>query len=294
MSAQFSGEGFADMYFNVDAVAPEKFSQWVDATHNLGAELNVTTYAELAKPSAKVRHSPIARSRPPVQQHPGLRNAVRRCDVPQLSDINEGGKMNFLAGWTGVQFPSTNPSSWVLRRRCPVHRVDPFVGRAQGLRALFCGGMDYLRRPQAHRHHVHNTALIMLLRGFADAIMMRAQQAVAAGGAQDTCRLSTSTRLLGARHDHDLFHGDALRDRNDEFRGAAATRRPRHGVSDLELGGPGPDRLGILLINISLAVGEFAKTGWVAYPPLSERNSRLVSASIIILVASDFPASARC
>ena len=27
---------------------------------------------------------------------------------------------------------------------------------------------------------------------------------------------------------------------------------------------------GILLINISLVVGEFAKTGWVAYPPLSE------------------------
>jgi cytochrome o ubiquinol oxidase subunit 2 len=54
MSAQFSGEGFPDMYFNVDAVAPEKFSDWVDATRNLGAELTVTTYAELAKPSAKV------------------------------------------------------------------------------------------------------------------------------------------------------------------------------------------------------------------------------------------------
>jgi cytochrome o ubiquinol oxidase subunit 2 len=54
MSAQFSGEGFADMYFNVDAVAPEKFSEWVDATHNVGAELNATTYAELAKPSAAV------------------------------------------------------------------------------------------------------------------------------------------------------------------------------------------------------------------------------------------------
>ena len=27
---------------------------------------------------------------------------------------------------------------------------------------------------------------------------------------------------------------------------------------------------GVLLTNISLAVGEFAKTGWVAYPPLSE------------------------
>ena len=26
---------------------------------------------------------------------------------------------------------------------------------------------------------------------------------------------------------------------------------------------------GVVLINLSLGVGEFAKTGWVAYPPLS-------------------------
>src|ERR1700692_3684394 len=48
MSAQLSGDGFADMYFNVDAVAPEKFSDWVDATRNLAAELNVTHYQTLA------------------------------------------------------------------------------------------------------------------------------------------------------------------------------------------------------------------------------------------------------
>ena len=54
MSAQFSGEGFADMTFNVEAVAPEKFTEWVDATRNAGAELNTATYAELAKPSAAV------------------------------------------------------------------------------------------------------------------------------------------------------------------------------------------------------------------------------------------------
>src|SRR3981189_3256338 len=54
MSAQFSGEGFADMVFNVEAVAPEKFSEWVDATRNVGVELNATAYAELAKPSASV------------------------------------------------------------------------------------------------------------------------------------------------------------------------------------------------------------------------------------------------
>jgi cytochrome o ubiquinol oxidase subunit 2 len=52
MSAQFSGEGFADMVFNVEAVAADKFSEWVDATRNVGVELNATTYAELAKPSA--------------------------------------------------------------------------------------------------------------------------------------------------------------------------------------------------------------------------------------------------
>jgi cytochrome o ubiquinol oxidase subunit 2 len=54
MSAQFSGEGFSDMHFNVEAVAPEKFAEWVDTTHNIGVELNVTNYAELAKPSAAV------------------------------------------------------------------------------------------------------------------------------------------------------------------------------------------------------------------------------------------------
>jgi cytochrome o ubiquinol oxidase subunit II len=54
MSAQFSGDGFADMHFNVEAIPAEKFSEWVDATHSVGAELNATTYAELAKPSAAV------------------------------------------------------------------------------------------------------------------------------------------------------------------------------------------------------------------------------------------------
>jgi len=54
MSAQFSGDGFADMTFNVDAVAPEKFSAWVDAARNVGVDLNAATYADLAKPSAAV------------------------------------------------------------------------------------------------------------------------------------------------------------------------------------------------------------------------------------------------
>jgi cytochrome o ubiquinol oxidase subunit 2 len=42
------------MYFNVEAVAPEKFSQWIDATRHVGVELNAATYADLARPSASV------------------------------------------------------------------------------------------------------------------------------------------------------------------------------------------------------------------------------------------------
>jgi cytochrome o ubiquinol oxidase subunit 2 len=54
MSSNFSGEGFADMHFNVEAVPAEKFSEWVNAARSSGPELNPKTYADLAKPSAAV------------------------------------------------------------------------------------------------------------------------------------------------------------------------------------------------------------------------------------------------
>ena len=54
MSAQFSGDGFSDMYFNVEALPADKFSGWIEATRNVGSALNITTYADLAKPSAAV------------------------------------------------------------------------------------------------------------------------------------------------------------------------------------------------------------------------------------------------
>jgi cytochrome o ubiquinol oxidase subunit 2 len=54
LSAQFSGDGFADMRFNVVAVPAEKFAQWMDATGKTGAVLDAQAYAELAKPSSAV------------------------------------------------------------------------------------------------------------------------------------------------------------------------------------------------------------------------------------------------
>jgi cytochrome o ubiquinol oxidase subunit 2 len=54
LSANYSGSGFADMRFNVDAVPAENFAQWVDATRGTGPELDAQAYADLAKPSSAV------------------------------------------------------------------------------------------------------------------------------------------------------------------------------------------------------------------------------------------------
>src|ERR1700757_3580926 len=114
-------------------------------------------------------------------------------------------------------------------------------------------------------------ALVMLLRGFADAIMMRAQQAVAVGGAQG---------YLPPEHFDQVFsaHGTIM----IFFMAMPFVIGMMNYVVPLQLGvrdmafptmnsiALGLTASGILLTNISLAVGEFAKTGWVAYPPLSE------------------------
>src|SRR5215470_7622958 len=54
MSANYSGAGFSDMYFNVDAVAAENFAQWVAATRTTGLVLDAQAYADLARPSKAV------------------------------------------------------------------------------------------------------------------------------------------------------------------------------------------------------------------------------------------------
>jgi len=53
-SANYSGEGFADMHFAVDAVRAEQFAQWVSAARGHGPSLDATAYADLAKPSKAV------------------------------------------------------------------------------------------------------------------------------------------------------------------------------------------------------------------------------------------------
>jgi hypothetical protein len=114
-------------------------------------------------------------------------------------------------------------------------------------------------------------ALVMLLRGFVDAIMMRSQLALAAGGAQG---------YLPPEHYDQIFsaHGTIM----IFFVAMTFMIGLMNFVLPLQLGvrdvafpvlnsvGFWLTAAGVLLVNVSLVVGEFAKTGWLAYPPLSE------------------------
>jgi len=54
LSANFSGDGFADMRFDVQAVPAETFAQWVDGARGTGPLLDAASYTELAKPTKAV------------------------------------------------------------------------------------------------------------------------------------------------------------------------------------------------------------------------------------------------
>jgi cytochrome o ubiquinol oxidase subunit 2 len=54
ISAMFSGDGFPDMHFTVDAVTDDKFAQWVRQARQTGSALDKQAYADLVKPSKAV------------------------------------------------------------------------------------------------------------------------------------------------------------------------------------------------------------------------------------------------
>ncbi len=112
--------------------------------------------------------------------------------------------------------------------------------------------------------------LVMLLRGFIDAIMMRSQQALAFRAAG----------YLPPEHYDQIFsaHGTIM----IFFAAMPLMIGLMNFVVPLQLGVRDVafptwnstsfwlTATGALLVNISLVVGEFARTGWLAYPPLSE------------------------
>jgi cytochrome o ubiquinol oxidase subunit 1 len=114
-------------------------------------------------------------------------------------------------------------------------------------------------------------ALLMLVRGFIDAIMMRTQQALAAGGAQGYLPPEHFDQIFSA-HGTIMIFFVAMPFVIGLMNFAVPLQL---GIRDVAFPTLNSVSLwltasGILLTNMSLAIGEFAKTGWVAYPPLSE------------------------
>jgi cytochrome o ubiquinol oxidase subunit II len=54
LSAQFSGDGFSDMRFDLDAETLDQFRSWIQRTKAAGKTLDNTSYAELSRPSSAV------------------------------------------------------------------------------------------------------------------------------------------------------------------------------------------------------------------------------------------------
>jgi len=55
ISSNFSGDGFSDMHFDVEAVSAQQFAQWTAAARNSsGQQLDAQAYGELARPSHAV------------------------------------------------------------------------------------------------------------------------------------------------------------------------------------------------------------------------------------------------
>jgi cytochrome o ubiquinol oxidase subunit I len=114
-------------------------------------------------------------------------------------------------------------------------------------------------------------ALLMLVRGFSDAIMMRMQQAFAAGEAQGYLPPEHFDQIFSA-HGTIMIFFVAMPFVIGLMNFAVPLQL---GIRDVAFPTLNSVSLwltasGILLTNMSLAIGEFAKTGWVAYPPLSE------------------------
>jgi cytochrome o ubiquinol oxidase subunit 2 len=49
LASHYSGDGFSDMHFEVQAVSAERFAAWVEATRGTGPILDAESYAALAR-----------------------------------------------------------------------------------------------------------------------------------------------------------------------------------------------------------------------------------------------------
>jgi len=114
-------------------------------------------------------------------------------------------------------------------------------------------------------------ALVMLVRGFIDALMMRSQLALAAGNARGYLPPQHYDQIFSA-HGTIMIFFVAMTFMVGLMNFAVPLQIGARDVAFPVLNSVSfwLTAAGVLLVNVSLVVGEFARTGWLAYPPLSE------------------------
>jgi cytochrome o ubiquinol oxidase subunit 1 len=182
--------------------------------------------------------------------------------------------MPMIAGWLGRLNLDALPQDAVTRGGAISMIV---IGGGAGLALLLSGKLPWLWRnwltsldPKKIGVMYIVVAMLMLLRGLADVILMRAQQATAAG----------SGGIMDANHFQQVFsaHGSIM----IFFVAMGLMFGLINLVLPLQLGArdvafPYLNSIsfwlfvsGMMLMNVSLLLGEFSAAGWLAYPPLSE------------------------
>jgi len=82
LSANFSGDGFSDMHFDVRAMSADDYAQWLADAKASSAALDRNAYAELVKPSENVPPT-VYRS-----VEPGLFESIVNATAPQPPSLN--------------------------------------------------------------------------------------------------------------------------------------------------------------------------------------------------------------
>ncbi len=274
LATQLSGDGFADMHFEVVAKTASDFYDWLGQTRGAGDELTPERYIELSKQS--VLPEPITFK----AVADGFVRQDSRSDVaagPRADRRDQSGrrraegelKMFGKLSWGAIPFDQPIPlfaGAFVVAVMVGVVAYVTIKGWIPYLWEEWITSVDHKRIGIMYV----TLAAVMLLRGFVDAIMMRSQQAFA----------FQSQGYLPPEHYNQIFsaHGTIM----IFFVAMPFVIGLMNFVVPLQLGVrdvafPTLNSVsfwltatGALLINISLVVGEFSRTGWLPFPPLSE------------------------
>ena len=162
LSAQFSGDGFPDMHFEVRAGgARTQFAAWVEARAELGRrarppELRCTRQAESERrpDDLPCRRSPPFPARSSPKQIPAAPGPQIGKPTPAVSPRTGGMTCLGKLTWDAIPLDQPIPLAASALVGLALLGVLAWVV-ARGPSSLSLAGVDHQRRPQAHRRHVY-------------------------------------------------------------------------------------------------------------------------------------------